>query len=185
MRGLKIFFLVTFVVSIGGCYVGDDATEQQEKHARSGIAVYLPEDTPPAADIGVDEQAVHFVRYLVVNNNTYDVIITGPELLRQGLGLPSDFEGVWIKFQGKKKGSSKRLVGSTTNIVDFSDLTFTVPASTSRYIDVFADMDAGENSENRFCINSTIQATTTSFPFSPVAVSMRIPLCGNFMTTVP
>lgn len=106
-------------------------------------------------------------------------------LTRDGLGSPSDFEGIRLEADGTEL-TPTLLFDPSTNKVTF-DLAGThvwVPQGGSFTVQVRANLYAAEGSKNRICITSSNDVVAIGRSSGmQVEAQGAWPVCGNFVTT--
>ncbi|MFC1655358.1 hypothetical protein ACFL3C_00640 [Patescibacteria group bacterium] len=164
---------------------GNSNANNNNTEENKDLTVEIDENTPEGRHIPRVAQRVHFVRFLVKAPEDQDVEIIGPTLTRRGLGDANDMPVVQVIFDEDQE-TPYLGISTSTNQVDFSETTFYLGAGESAYMDVYANMDAVENSENYFCLefpeHMPAFGVTTGEPVNVIGLP-EFPLCGYPMTT--
>lgn len=153
--------------------------------AAGDLTVRVDGSTPDSQDIPKNGANILFSVFAFEAGDNEDVRVEQLVLSREGLGLPGDFDNVKLYVDGVQKGGEKT-VNTTTNTATFnltSDAIM-VDAGTTALVEVRGDMTGAENSQNKFCINTTDDVTaygeTTD---TELAVDGDFAACGEYMTT--
>ncbi|MCC7197174.1 S-layer homology domain-containing protein [Candidatus Peregrinibacteria bacterium] len=153
--------------------------------AAGDLTVRVDGSTPDSQDIPKNGANILFSVFAFEAGDNEDVRVEQLVLSREGLGLPGDFDNVKLYVDGVQKGGEKT-VNTTTNTATFNLTSdpILVDAGTTALVEVRGDMTGAENSQNKFCINTTDDVTaygeTTD---AELAVDGDFAACGEYMTT--
>jgi hypothetical protein len=149
------------------------------------LTVRVDGSTPDSMDIPKNGANILFSVFALEAGDNEDVRVEQLVLSREGLGLPGDFDNVKLYVDGVQMGGEKT-VNTTTNTATFNLTSdpIMVDAGSTVLVEVRADMNGAENSQNKFCLNTTDDVTaygdTTD---AELAVDGDFAACGEYMTT--
>ena len=149
------------------------------------LTVRVDGSTPDSQDIPKNGANILFSVFALEAGANEDVRVEQLVLSREGLGLPGDFDNVKLYVDGVQVGGEKT-VNSTTNTATFNltSQPIMIDAGSTVLVEVRADMNGAENSQNKFCLNTTNDVTaygeTTD---AELAVDGDFAACGEYMTT--
>ena len=170
--------IISVYAFLGGCNYRVGAGTK-----KGSITISLDSSSPASYTAPVNATNINFGTFKFTATNE-DAEISEITLTREGLGLPSDFEGVKLIIDDIQI-SSTRTINPTSNTVTFSlSESLFIPAGQSITITVRADMYAAENSVNKICINSSEDVVAYGVTSeTKLELQGNIPVCGNEVVT--
>lgn len=140
-----------------------------------GLAVSLSAETPESQTIVASSDGILMTKAIFAATDG-DVVVTGMNLKRIGLGDYTDLARVWLVVDGARRGSSKSFNSSDEASLLFSADTnkVTIPDGTSKVFEIWAQTEDTGVSGNQDAVRIT--AVTTGSTVS------GLPVTGNTMT---
>ncbi len=144
----------------------------------SQVGVSLAPTTPAAGVMPTMATGVKMMSFNLTAPFSGAVTVTDIVVHRGGVGAASDFNQVYL-YDGDSRLTSGRTVNSASNNAEFHNLSITVPAGTTKTIDVVADMSATGAATGNVNYFELVSASSVG---STAAVTGSFPIRGNNFT---
>jgi hypothetical protein len=165
--------------------LGDDITAYEsmfnidfnvdEAPGGTGLSVSLASDTPAAKTIPSNATGVEVAKYNFTASADGSVTIDGLTIKRTGVGLPSEVSKVYL-YEGSTRLTNGRTISTSDNTATFSNVSYTVPAGSTKTISVVIDVANAATGNHAFGIESTSAVSTSAVVSGPFAIT------GNTMS---
>jgi hypothetical protein len=152
--------------------------------AAGDLTAFVDTTTPEASPIPKNGANILYSIFGIEASSQETVHIDQLVISRDGLGLPGDFRSIKLYVDGVQQGGEKTISTSTNTATFTLGNPIVVAAGKTVLIEVRADMEAQENSQNRLCIAAAediVAVGESSGTEVPVGGSFS--LCGKYMTT--
>ncbi len=137
------------------------------------VALSLASNTQASANISRGSTTVPLVTVTLTNSGNTAVTVNGLSVARIGSGSASDFNNLYVYYNGAQVGASTSF-SSGTNTTSFSNLALTIPANSSIQVTIMGDVSS----------TATV-GTTDALQITGIAngsVTFNGTATGNFMT---
>lgn len=185
-NGLDMMYVITTTIVYGN---GTDVTGRESDIADviagggpvagGALTVALASDTPAGTNVPKNSSSVSLVKVNLTAGSSA-VSVTGLHFHRVGVGAVSDFSNVYLYDQSGKRLTTGRTINTTTNIVEFNNLSITVPAGQTWAVMVYGDFSspASTGGQHSFELVSAASVLVTGGS----TISGSFPVRGNVFT---
>jgi len=143
------------------------------------LTVALASDTPAGMNVPKNASSVSLVKVNLTAGSA-DVLVTGLHFHRVGVGAVGDFSNVYLYDQTGRRLTTGRTINTSTNIVEFNNLSITVPAGQTWAVMVYGDFSSPANTGGQHAFELVSAASVLVSGSSTVSGSF--PVRGNVFT---
>lgn len=153
--------------------------------AEGALTVALDGSSPDSAYIPQNAANVLYSVFAFTASAEEDINVEELIISRSGLGLPGDFDNLKVYVDGVQKGGEKTLnVSTNSSTFSLASDPINVPAGMTVLVEVRADMQAAQNSQNALCIDMPEDVLAMGDASNAeVTVGGSFAVCGEYMMT--
>ncbi len=144
--------------------------------AGSGLTVALASDTAASAVLPAGAAGVPFTKINFTAASDGAVTLKNITVTRTGIGVSTNFAGVWLYDGDGNRLTSQRTISASSNTAIFSGVNFNVPAGQTKALVITATVSGTSGSE-ALGISAATGITTDG-----ASVSGSFPIMGNLMS---